>query len=123
MNQHLTEKQMDGLLDPAKYTGLAAQFVDRVTEKKGKVNAGGREIRRGESTFPRGPSMPGAHALYRGTQVRLNLESGQGQEGKRPISLDTPRPFSYTHVGYRGARTRVRVVPLEAEVFMPEEKK
>jgi len=37
VNQHLTEKQMDDLLDPAKYTGLAAQFVDRVTGKgKGK---------------------------------------------------------------------------------------
>jgi adenylosuccinate lyase len=34
VNQHLTEKQLDGLLDPAKYTGLAAQFVDRVTGKK-----------------------------------------------------------------------------------------
>jgi len=33
VNQHLTEKQMDDLLDPAKYTGLAAQFVDRVTGK------------------------------------------------------------------------------------------
>ena len=34
VNQHLTEKQVDGLLDPAKYTGLAAQFVDRVTGEK-----------------------------------------------------------------------------------------
>jgi adenylosuccinate lyase len=33
VNQHLTEKQLDSLLDPAKYTGLAAQFVDRVTKK------------------------------------------------------------------------------------------
>jgi 3-carboxy-cis,cis-muconate cycloisomerase len=32
VNKHLTEKQIDELLDPAKYTGLAAQFVDRVTE-------------------------------------------------------------------------------------------
>jgi len=30
---HLTEKQLDRLLDPAKYTGLAARFVDRVTGK------------------------------------------------------------------------------------------
>ena len=34
VSQHLNEKQIDGLLDPAKYTGLAAKFVDRVTEKK-----------------------------------------------------------------------------------------
>lgn len=33
VNQHLTEKQMDDLLDPSKYTGLAAQFVDRVIGK------------------------------------------------------------------------------------------
>ena len=31
MNAYPTEKQIDELLDPAKYTGLAAQFVDRVT--------------------------------------------------------------------------------------------
>jgi 3-carboxy-cis,cis-muconate cycloisomerase len=34
VNKYLTEEQMDGLLDPAKYTGLAAQFVDRVTGEK-----------------------------------------------------------------------------------------
>jgi 3-carboxy-cis,cis-muconate cycloisomerase len=31
VNQYLTEKQVDDLLDPRKYTGLAAKFVDRVT--------------------------------------------------------------------------------------------
>jgi len=31
VNQYLTEKQIDQLLDPAKYTGLAAKFVERVT--------------------------------------------------------------------------------------------
>jgi 3-carboxy-cis,cis-muconate cycloisomerase len=34
VNKHLTEKQIDELLDPTKYTGLAAQFVDRVTGRK-----------------------------------------------------------------------------------------
>jgi 3-carboxy-cis,cis-muconate cycloisomerase len=32
VNKHLTEKQIDELLDPGKYTGLAAKFVDRVTK-------------------------------------------------------------------------------------------
>jgi len=31
VNQYLTEKQIDQLLDPTKYTGLAAKFVERVT--------------------------------------------------------------------------------------------
>jgi adenylosuccinate lyase len=35
ISQHLNEKQIDGLLDPARYTGLAAKFVERVTKKKG----------------------------------------------------------------------------------------
>jgi adenylosuccinate lyase len=30
VNRYLTEKQIDGLLDPGKYTGLAAKFVERV---------------------------------------------------------------------------------------------
>jgi len=34
VNKHLTEKQIDGLLPPTKYAGLAAQFVDRVTGRK-----------------------------------------------------------------------------------------
>jgi 3-carboxy-cis,cis-muconate cycloisomerase len=34
VNQHLTERQLNSLLDPAKYTGLAAQFVERVTGGK-----------------------------------------------------------------------------------------
>jgi adenylosuccinate lyase len=34
VNKHLTEKQIDGLLDPAKYTGLAAKFVDRVVGRR-----------------------------------------------------------------------------------------
>jgi len=34
VNQHLTEEQVDNLLDPTKYTGLAGQFVDRVTGKR-----------------------------------------------------------------------------------------
>ena len=34
VNRYLTEKQIDDLLDPTKYTGLAAKFVDRVTERK-----------------------------------------------------------------------------------------
>ena len=34
VNKHLTEKQIDELLDPRKYSGLAAQFVDRVTGRK-----------------------------------------------------------------------------------------
>ena len=33
VNRHLTEKQIDELLDPARYTGLAAHFVERVTAK------------------------------------------------------------------------------------------
>lgn len=33
VNRHLAEKQIDELLDPSRYTGLAAQFVDRVTAK------------------------------------------------------------------------------------------
>jgi 3-carboxy-cis,cis-muconate cycloisomerase len=32
VSKHLTEKQIDELLDPGKYTGLAAKFVDRVTK-------------------------------------------------------------------------------------------
>jgi adenylosuccinate lyase len=35
VSQHLNEKQIDGLLDPARYTGLAAKFVERVTKEKG----------------------------------------------------------------------------------------
>jgi adenylosuccinate lyase len=31
VNRHLSERQIDELLDPARYTGLAARFVDRVT--------------------------------------------------------------------------------------------
>jgi len=31
VNKYLTEKQIDQLLDPTKYTGLAAKFVERVT--------------------------------------------------------------------------------------------
>jgi len=34
VNKYLTEKQIDDLLDPTKYTGLAAKFVDRVFERK-----------------------------------------------------------------------------------------
>jgi adenylosuccinate lyase len=34
VNKYLTEKKIDELLDPTKYTGLAAQFVDRVTGRK-----------------------------------------------------------------------------------------
>jgi len=34
VNKHLTEKQIDGLLDPTKYAGLAAQFVDRGIGRK-----------------------------------------------------------------------------------------
>jgi adenylosuccinate lyase len=34
VNRYLTEKQIDELLDPRKYTGLAAEFVDRVTGRK-----------------------------------------------------------------------------------------
>jgi 3-carboxy-cis,cis-muconate cycloisomerase len=34
VNKYLTEKQIDELLDPTKYTGLAAKFVDRVTGRK-----------------------------------------------------------------------------------------
>jgi len=34
VNKYLTEKQIDELLDPKKYTGLAAKFVDRVTGRK-----------------------------------------------------------------------------------------
>lgn len=33
VNRHLTEKQIDELLDPTRYTGLAVQFVNRVTAK------------------------------------------------------------------------------------------
>ena len=32
VNKYLTEKRIDQLLDPTKYTGLAAKFVDRVTQ-------------------------------------------------------------------------------------------
>ncbi|HSR12442.1 MAG TPA: adenylosuccinate lyase [Thermodesulfobacteriota bacterium] len=35
VNQHLNEKKIDDLLDPAKYTGLAAKFAERVS-KRGK---------------------------------------------------------------------------------------
>src|SRR5262249_41133169 len=31
VNTYLTEKEIDEVLDPSKYTGLAARFVDRVT--------------------------------------------------------------------------------------------
>ncbi|MCC6195122.1 MAG: adenylosuccinate lyase [Burkholderiales bacterium] len=31
VSRHLTERQIDELLDPARYTGLSAQFVERVT--------------------------------------------------------------------------------------------
>lgn len=34
VNRHLTEELIDELLDPAKYTGLAARFVDRVTGRQ-----------------------------------------------------------------------------------------
>jgi hypothetical protein len=34
VNKHLTGKQIDGLLAPTKYAGLAAQFVDRLTGRK-----------------------------------------------------------------------------------------
>lgn len=34
VNPHLTEGQVDNLLDPTQYTGLAAQVVDRVTGKR-----------------------------------------------------------------------------------------
>jgi 3-carboxy-cis,cis-muconate cycloisomerase len=34
VNKYLTEKQIDQLLDPTKYTGLAAKFVDRVIGRK-----------------------------------------------------------------------------------------
>ena len=34
VNKHLTERQIDELLDPTKYTGLAAKFVDRVIGRK-----------------------------------------------------------------------------------------
>lgn len=33
VNTHLSEQQLDALLDPTRYTGLAAQFVDRVAGK------------------------------------------------------------------------------------------
>ncbi len=33
VNRHLSEQQIDELLDPARYTGLAARFVDRVTRE------------------------------------------------------------------------------------------
>jgi adenylosuccinate lyase len=33
VNRHLAEKQIDELLDPTRYTGLAVQFVNRVTAK------------------------------------------------------------------------------------------
>ena len=32
--RNLNQEELDSLLDPAKYTGLAAQFVDRVTKEK-----------------------------------------------------------------------------------------
>ena len=35
VNQHLNEKKIEDLLDPAKYTGLAAKFAERVS-KRGK---------------------------------------------------------------------------------------
>lgn len=34
VNRYLTEKRIDELLDPMKYTGLAAEFVDRVIGRK-----------------------------------------------------------------------------------------
>jgi adenylosuccinate lyase len=39
VNKHLTEKQLSDILDPTKYTGLAAQFVDRVTGKRKQASA------------------------------------------------------------------------------------
>jgi 3-carboxy-cis,cis-muconate cycloisomerase len=53
VNKHLTEKQIDALLDPANYTGLAAQFVDRVT---GRAATTSISARRGYSLKPGGGS-------------------------------------------------------------------
>jgi 3-carboxy-cis,cis-muconate cycloisomerase len=39
VNKHLTETQLSDILDPTKYTGLAAQFVDRVTGKRKQATA------------------------------------------------------------------------------------
>jgi adenylosuccinate lyase len=33
---HLTPAEVDALLDPARHTGLAAEFVDRVTGSAGR---------------------------------------------------------------------------------------
>jgi adenylosuccinate lyase len=39
VREHMAEKEIDDLLNPAKYTGLSAQFVDRVTGKSAKAGA------------------------------------------------------------------------------------
>jgi hypothetical protein len=48
VNKYLTEKQIDELLDPTKYTGLAAQFVDQ----------GAGEVTPAKKGRPRGVSGP-----------------------------------------------------------------
>lgn len=39
VNKHMSEKEIDDLLNPAKYVGLSAEFVDRVTGKAAKAGA------------------------------------------------------------------------------------
>ena len=39
VRQYMGEQELDDLLNPAKYTGLSAQFVDRVTGQRKQASA------------------------------------------------------------------------------------